>query len=127
MQIKTFRDMLVWQRGMDLARSLYRETERMPRAEMFGLTSQMRRAAASIPMNMAEGMGKHSTPELIRGLRIATGSLHELMTAYELTTSMGLIQAERALLEVMAEEDRLLGSLIRKLDAKQAERAKRPK
>ncbi len=118
MPIKTFRDLLVWQRGMDLARLTYKQTERMPRAELFGLTSQMRRAATSIPMNIAEGMGKHSTAEFIRGLRIATGSLHELMTAYELVTSMGMIDASPMALDAMAEEDRLLGSLIAKLEAK---------
>lgn len=117
-RVETFRDLLVWQRGMDIARSVYAETARMPQAEAFGLTSQMRRAATSIPMNIAEGFGRRTRPELIHGLRIAMGSLLELMTAYELATTMGLIKATDDTLERLAEEDRLLSSLIAKLEAK---------
>jgi four helix bundle protein len=118
--IRTFRDLIVWQRGMELARVIYRETEKMPRAEMFGLTSQMRRAAASVPMNIAEGFGKHTRPEFVRGLRIAMGSLNELSTAYELATSMELIRPKDAVLELQAEVDRLLSALVRKLESKRA-------
>lgn len=116
--IKSFRDLVVWQRGMEIARQVYRETERMPRAELFALTNQMRRAASSIPMNVAEGFGKHSRPEFIRGLRIAVGSLLELMTAYEIATSLGMIKESPSLLAMFGEEDRLLAALIRKLEAK---------
>ena len=119
--IRVFRDLLVWQRGMDLARAIYLETESMPRAEMFGLTSQMRRASCSIPMSIAEGFGKHSRQEFIRGLRVAMGSLVELMTAYELASSMGMLKQSDAVLNAMEEEDRLISSLIRKLQAKTAE------
>ena len=118
MKVNTFRDLIVWQRGMDLARTIYRETSRMPRAEMYSLTDQMRRAATSIPMNIAEGFGRHSRPELIRGLRVATGSLMELMTAYELATSMGMIESNPDTLAMLAEEARLLQALIKKLVAK---------
>lgn len=116
--IKSFRDLVVWQRGMEIARQVYRETDRMPRAELFALTNQMRRAASSIPMNVAEGFGKHSRQEFIRGLRIAVGSLLELMTAYEIATSLGMIKESHALLAMLGEEDRLLAALIRKLEAK---------
>lgn len=118
MKVRTFRDLVVWQRGMDLARTTYEATERMPKAEMFGLTSQMRRAACSIPMNVAEGFGKHSRPEFIRGLRIATGSLLELMTAYELATTLGHVETSPRMIDLLAEEDRLLSALIRKPEAK---------
>ena len=118
MKIKTFRDLLVWRRGMDLARLMYRATAQMPKAEQFALTSQMRRAATSIPMNIAEGFGQHTRPEFVHGLRLATGSLLELMTAYELATTLGMIPESTEVLELLAEEDRLLASLIRKLNAK---------
>jgi four helix bundle protein len=116
--IKTFRDLLVWQRGMELTREVYVATRAMPKAEMFALTSQMRRAASSIPMNIAEGFGQHTRPKFVNGLRIAVGSLNELMTAYELATSMSLIPSSERILDLLAEEDRLLGSLIAKLEAK---------
>lgn len=114
-QIKTFRDLIAWQKGMDLARTIYHETEHMPRTEMFGLTSQMRRAATSVPMNIAEGFGRYTRPELVRGLRIAAGSLMELMTAYELATTMGLIRERAETLDLLAETDRVLSALIRSL------------
>lgn len=120
MAINTFRDLVVWQRGMELARAIYRATERMPRTEMFGMTSQMRRAAYSIPMNIAEGFGKHTRQEFIRGLRLAMGSLFELMTAYELSNQLLYIKSSQHILDLLAEEDRLLSSLIAKLEAKTA-------
>lgn len=116
--IRTFRDLIVWQRGMDLARTIYRATDSIPRREMFGLASQMRRAATSVPMNIAEGFGRHTRPEYLRGLRIAMGSLCELMTAYEIATSLQLIPLDTQLPELLAEEDRLLQSLIMKLERK---------
>lgn len=116
--IKTFRDLIAWQRGMELARAVYRATKAMPREEVFALTSQMRRAACSVPMNIAEGFGKHTRPEFLHGLRIASGSLCELMTAYELATSMEMIPVSPRVIDLLAEVDRVLGALIRKLEAK---------
>ena len=118
MKVKTYRDLKVWQRGMDLAKLIYRETASMPKAEMFGLTSQMRRAATSIPMNIAEGFGKHTRPELLRGLRLATGSLFELMTAWELTVSLELLKPCPEIIASMAELDRMVSAMIKKLEAK---------
>ena len=120
-QIRTYRDLLVWQKGLDLARAIYRATNRMPRSEMFGLTNQMRRAAYSIPSNIAEGFGKHTRPEFIHGLRNAMGSLCELTTQYEIATSLHLIPSTVSILELLAEEDRLLQSLIMELEAKTAQ------
>ncbi len=117
-KIRTFRDLFAWQRGMDLARSIYIATAKMPRSELFGLTNQMRRAASSVPMNIAEGFGKHTRPEFIHGLRTAMGSLCELMTAYELATSLDMIPVTNRVLELLAEVDRLIQALIMKLEAK---------
>lgn len=124
MKVRTFRDLLVWQRGMELARRIYKETERMPKSEMFGLTSQMRRAACSIPMNVAEGFGQWTRPKLVFGLRLATGSLMELMTAYELAVSLGMIKETAETLSLMAEEDRMIQAMIRKLPTREAEKAR---
>lgn len=68
--IRTFRDLLVWQRGMELAESVYVGTVKMPKTEMFGLTSQMRRAAVSIPSNIAEGYARKTPAEYLRSLRV---------------------------------------------------------
>jgi four helix bundle protein len=116
--VRTFRDLVVWQRGMDLARSIYRATAWMPAKELYGLTSQMRRAASSIPMNVAEGYGKHTRPELVKGLRTAMGSLCELMTAYELATTMEMIERDGSVVDLLREEDRLLQALIMSLERK---------
>ena len=72
--IRSYRDLIVWQKSKDLCKRIYRSTEAMPREEMFGLTAQMRRAAVSIPSNIAEGYNRKTRPEYIRGLRIASGS-----------------------------------------------------
>jgi hypothetical protein len=73
-----YRDLAVWQRGMDLAAETYALTKVFPRDELFGLTSQARRAAASIPANIAEGWGRQTRPAYANHLRIAQGSLKEL-------------------------------------------------
>jgi four helix bundle protein len=117
-KIETFRDLLVWQKGMELARLVYHETRAMPKVEVFGLTSQMRRAATSIPMNIAEGFGQHTRPKFLHGLRLAAGSLNELMTAYELVVSMQMIPSNPDVRSLLQEEDRLLSALIRSLMAK---------
>lgn len=124
--IKTFRDLIVWQRGMELVREIYIQTRTMPKAELFALTSQMRRAACSVPMNIAEGFGKHSRPEFVRGLRIAMGSLMELATAYQIATSLQMIKESARVLELLAEVDRLLNALMLKLEARNtSDRAQR--
>ncbi len=99
----------------------------MPKSEMFGLTSQMRRASSSIPMNIAEGFGQWTRPEFVHGLRLATGSLMELMTAYELATSLGMIKEQPETIALMAEEDRMIQAMIRKMPTKSAEKARQAK
>jgi four helix bundle protein len=91
--IESYQDLLVWQRGMDLATAVYALTANWPRAELFGLTSQARRAAVSIPANVAEGWGRHTTGEFHRYLSIATGSLRELETHLLLSQRIGYTTA----------------------------------
>jgi four helix bundle protein len=73
-------DLLAWQQGIVLVKAVYRLTQRFPQSELYALTSQMRRAAVSVPSNIAEGMGRNSTKELLQFLMIARGSLSELDT-----------------------------------------------
>jgi len=74
---KSFTDLVVWQKAHEFVLQLYRFTEHFPRAEIFALTSQMRRAAVSVPANISEGFGKHTTAEKLRFLSIAEGSVEE--------------------------------------------------
>ncbi|OGG72852.1 hypothetical protein A3A38_02705 [Candidatus Kaiserbacteria bacterium RIFCSPLOWO2_01_FULL_53_17] len=78
--MQTYRDLIVWQRSIQLVKAVYRLTERFPKAEMFGLTSQMRRAAVSIPANIAEGYARKHRAEYLQFLRISFGSGAELET-----------------------------------------------
>ncbi len=78
--VRSYRDLRVWAEGMDPAVACYRATRKFPREEAYGMTSQIRRAAAAVPANIAEGYGRESPKELVRFLRIAQGSLKELET-----------------------------------------------
>jgi four helix bundle protein len=82
--MSTFRNLLIWQKAMNLVTKLYKTTRQFPKEEVFGLTSQLRRCSVSIPSNIAEGYGRGSNPELIRFLNISTGSLFELQTQLEI-------------------------------------------
>src|SRR5579863_8707943 len=82
--VKSFRDLDVWHLGLELAETVYRCTARFPKAELFCLTSQMRRAAVSIPSNIAEGRARNSSREFLYFLSISRGSLAELETQLEL-------------------------------------------
>ncbi len=86
---QSFRDLLVWQRSMALTTAVYQLTRAFPREEAFGLTSQLRRSAISIPSNIAEGHGRLSAPEFRRFLLIARGSSCELQTQLEVAANLG--------------------------------------
>jgi four helix bundle protein len=90
----------------------------MPESERFGLTNQIRRAAVSIPSNIAEGHGRQSRPDYLKFLRIARGSLAELMTQIELALSLRMVAPNSLLQTLLEEEDRILQGLIRSLERK---------
>ena len=100
-KVRSYRDLLVWQRAIDLAAAAYELSRAYPRDELFGLTSQTRRAAASIAANIAEGYGRSTKPAYLNFLRIAQGSLKELETH--------LILAERIRVTPSGSIDGLLG------------------
>ncbi len=106
MSVKNYRDLEVWQLSMDLAEHCYRLTKRFPRAELFGLAGQIRRAAGSVPANLAEGHGRQHTKEFINHISIARGSLKELETHLMLAHRVELLD-EEALQELMARTDRI--------------------
>jgi four helix bundle protein len=88
--VKSFRDLLAWQRAIKLSVSIYRLTQGFPREELYGLTSQMRRSAVSVPSNIAEGHGRLSTGEYRQFLGIARGSNFELQTQIEIARKLEL-------------------------------------
>jgi four helix bundle protein len=118
--IESYRDLKVWQQGMSLAKACYLLTRAFPKDELFGMTSQIRRAAASIPATIAEGNGRENTREYIQFLRIAQGSLQELETHLLLSQAVALVASPAAqpLLAQADEVGRMLRALIRTLQAK---------
>jgi four helix bundle protein len=80
MKLKNYQDLIAWQRSMDLVEDVYRYSKDFPREEIYALTSQIRRAAVSIPSNIAEGQGRRTTADFLRHLSIAYGSLCEVET-----------------------------------------------
>jgi len=93
-RIQSFRDLQVWQRSMELTVAIYRLTQSFPREEMFGLTSQLRRCAVSIPSNIAEGQGRLNTREFRQFLDVARGSVCEVQTQLEIARRLGLGDAQ---------------------------------
>ena len=113
--IKSHRDLIVWQKAMDFVVSVYRATETFPKSETYGLTSQIRRAATSIPANIAEGQGRRFTKEFLYFLANARGSLWELDTHLESAMRLGFLQPDlhARLRTQMDEVGRILSGLIR--------------
>lgn len=118
--IRTHRDLLVWQKSMVLVTEIYRKSQRFPAQEQYGLTSQIRRAAISIPSNIAEGFGRQSTGDYLRFLNIAVGSLFEVQTQIEIALNLQFINELdfEEIFEKSREIDRMMSSLIQKLKIK---------
>jgi four helix bundle protein len=111
--IGSYKDLEVWKRAMTLAESCYRSTAKFPRDAMYGLTSQIRRAAVSIPANMAEGYGRDQTGSFVQFLRIAQGSTRELETHLILAGRIGLLRADAQ--DSLLGECETVGKMLRSL------------
>jgi four helix bundle protein len=117
-----YRDLMVWQKSMDLVLDIYRITGGFPKNELYGLVSQMQRAAVSIPSNIAEGHGLKQTQAYLRHLAIAGGSLAELETQLEIATRLGyLAERDKELNQQANEVGRMLAGLRRSLKSRQNE------
>ncbi|MBP9793910.1 MAG: four helix bundle protein, partial [Flavobacterium sp.] len=86
--MSNFRDLLVWQKSMIFVTKIYNTTKKFPKEEQFGITSQIRRSAISIPSNISEGLGRNSNKDYLRFLNIAIGSLFELQTQLEISKNI---------------------------------------
>lgn len=120
MPLQSYRQLKVWQVGMELAKEVYLLTDKFPKQEMYGLSSQVQRSAVSIPANLAEGHAKDSTKEFLRHISIAQGSLAETETHLLLAESLGYAKPDEIaiILDKCAEERRMLSGLRRSLQAK---------
>jgi four helix bundle protein len=115
--IRSFKDLIVWQRSMDLAVRIYRITQKLPASEQFGLTSQLRRASVSIPSNIAEGYGRQSTGNYRQFLSISRGSLMEIETQINICDRLKyLAQSDTEnIFKEITEISKMLTSLISKI------------
>ena len=111
-QIRGYRDLIVWQEAMEIAEQVYLLTRSFPREEAYGMTSQMRRCAASIPANIAEGFGRAQRKSFIQFLRVAQGSLKELESHAQLSCRVALL-SEADLNDLMCQCERLGKRLVR--------------
>lgn len=118
--LRTFKDLLVWQKSYQLCLSIYKITKAYPQEERFGLTSQMRRSSVSIPSNIAEGYGRKTTQEYIYSCYVAYGSLCELETQLLLSTDLGYMNCLNfgSIEENLREVERMLKALIKSLEQK---------
>ena len=118
--LKNYRDLKVWQKSYRLCLDLYRITKKFPKEEIYGLTSQIRRAAVSIPSNIAEGYGRKTTADYLRFLYIAYGSICELETQLLLSSDLNYVNKEnlKALRDDTEEVERMLKALIKSLENK---------
>jgi four helix bundle protein len=117
--VKDFRDLKVWEKSHQLALIVYKYTQAFPKQELFGITSQMRRAAVSIPSNIAEGCGRGGNADLARFLSIAMGSASELEYLLLISAGLGFLnRIDHKELELATTEvKRMLASLIAKINA----------
>jgi len=117
--VQDFKNLKVWERAHRLTLSVYQTTRCFPKEELYGLTSQMRRASSSIGANIAEGCGRRGNPELLRFLQIAMGSASELEYHLLLARDLNLMEvnAHRNVSREVAEVKRMLATLISKLRA----------
>ena len=115
--MNTHKDLIVWKKGIELVKTIYLITDSFPKSEQFGLVSQMRRCAISIPSNIAEGCGRNSDKELIHFLFIALGSSSELETQMIISVELNFLENEKATecLNLLNEIIRMITSLIKSL------------
>ncbi len=116
-KIKNFKQLKIWQKGIGIVKDIYQLTKRFPKYELYGLTSQMRRAAISIPSNVAEGFKRRHNKEYTQFLHITSGSAAELETQLIISKELGFIGEDKleANLEKLDHISRMISSLLNKL------------
>ena len=119
-KIKSYRELLIWQKSILVVTNIYKLTRDFPKEELFGITSQMRRCAISIPSNIAEGFGRNSQGDFKRFLNISLGSIYELQTQIEISQNLEYLNTEnyKYLMESCVELEKMMNSLVSKIKAK---------
>jgi len=117
MKVKNYQELIVWQKAMDLVEDVYKSSRDFPREEIYALTSQIRRAAVSIPSNIAEGQGRRTTLDFLRHLSIAYGSLREVETQILIARRLSYVEQTRVddVMDLAGEVGRLLNGLMNSL------------
>lgn len=120
MSLRSYRDLVVWQRAMELAEEIYKLCSSVPRFEMFGLVSQLRRASTSIPANIAEGYGREYRADYVKHLSVAQGSLAEVETLVMLCVRVGHLEPTTVLraCTLSDEVSRMLRVLLKRLGSR---------
>jgi four helix bundle protein len=118
MKLKNYQELIVWQKSMDLVEEVYKSSRDFPREEVYGLTSQIRRASVSIPSNIAEGQGRRTTSDFLRHLSIAYGSLREVETQILIARRLKYVAQGRleTVMSLAGEVGRLLNGLMASLE-----------
>ena len=120
--VQSYKDLKVWQVGCGLVKSVYKVSSLFPKEELYGLSQQIRRAAVSVPSNIAEGYGRGSTPEYLRFLRIARGSLYEIETQLILGRSLDFCDDNQyqSISAQIVECSKMLQGLIKSIEKQNA-------
>lgn len=113
-----YRELIAWQKGIDLVEAVYRLTRDFPEDERFGLTNQLRRASVSVPSNIAEGQGRRLRKQFVLYLRVARGSLQEIETQLIIAQRLNYVKADvvRPVQELAEDVGRLVAGLLRSLE-----------
>ncbi|MFH1160048.1 MAG: four helix bundle protein [bacterium] len=122
-KIVSYHDLEVWRRGVELVKQVYKITSGFPKSELYGMTSQIRRAAISFPANIAEGWGRESSKNYIQFLRNSRGSLFELDTLLIITQELSYISTDQSnnIRKEINELGKMLNSIIQKINARISE------
>lgn len=115
--MKTYKELIVWQKAINLVSMIYDKTKKFPKEEIYGLTDQIRRAAVSIPSNIVEGFGRNSKKEFKWFLQVSIASLFEVQTQLEISKNLQFLSEEnyKIIFDATREIEAMLASLIRKL------------
>lgn len=117
--VKSYKDLLIWQKGLEIVSNIYKLVEEFPKDELYALTSQMKRASISIPSNIAEGYGRSSTQSYISFINISRGSLFELETQLIIANELKFVKNQdlyNTIIEQILEESKMMNSFINKLE-----------
>ncbi len=115
--MKSYRDLIVWQKSMNMVTLTYKLLKQFPEDEKFGLTSQIKRSSVSVPSNIAEGYGRNYRKDYVRFLNISRGSLYEMQTQFQISVNLSFINENelQKIKELSVEVEKMLNSLINKL------------